>query len=61
MAAEHKSICERWPTALSSSLVWDHEQFPNQDTYTHNLSADEKIELDAALRAFKGLGFRDWS
>jgi hypothetical protein len=56
MAAEHKSICEGWPTALSSSLVWDHEQFPNEDTYTHNLSADEKIELDAALRAFKGLG-----
>ena len=55
MAAEHHSICERWPTALNSSLAWDHEQFPNEDTYIHNLSEDEKAEINAALKAFKGL------
>jgi hypothetical protein len=58
MAAEHNSICEGWPTALSSGLVWDHERFPNEDSYIHILSADEKIEVNAALKAFKGLDFR---
>jgi hypothetical protein len=59
MAAERQSICEGWPTALNSSLVWDHEQFPNEDAYIHILSADEKTEINAALKAFKGLSLCD--
>jgi hypothetical protein len=59
MAAEHHSICEGWPTSFNSSLVWDHEQFPNEDAYIHILSADEKTEINAALKTFKGLSLCD--
>jgi len=55
MAAEHHSICDGWPTSLNSSLTWGHEQFPNENAYIHNLSADEKAEINAALKVFKGL------
>jgi hypothetical protein len=61
MAAEHHSVCEGWPTALNSSLAWDQEQFPNQDAYIHNLSADEKTEINAALKTFKGLSIGYYS
>jgi hypothetical protein len=59
MAAEHHSVCEGWPTALNSTLVWDHEQFPNEDAYIHILSADEKTEINDALKTFKGLSLCD--
>jgi hypothetical protein len=55
MAAEHHSICGGWPTAWNSSLAWGHEQFPDENAYIHTLSADEKAEINAALKAFKGL------
>jgi hypothetical protein len=59
MATEHHSVCAGWPTALNSSLVWDHEQFPTEDAYIHILSADEKTEINAALKTFKGLSLCD--
>jgi len=57
MAAEHHGICGGWPTAFASPLVWDHEQYPNDDGYIHILSEEEKTEINAALKAFKGLGY----
>lgn len=44
---------------MNSSLVWDHEQFPTEDAYIHILSADEKTEINAALKTFKGLSLCD--
>ncbi|PMD58017.1 Clavaminate synthase-like protein [Hyaloscypha bicolor E] len=56
MATEHHSIIQEWPTTLNSTLVWDRKQFTNEDTYIHNLSNNEKAEINAALNHFKGLG-----
>jgi len=48
-----KAQTQQWPRSLTSDLVWDPATLSNEETYTHNLTAAEKFEIEEALRYFK--------
>lgn len=43
-----------WPTKLSSPLVWDKGDFPDETEYVYYLTDEDKIEISNALETFKG-------
>lgn len=43
-----------WPKVLTGPLVWTTTDVQNEADYIHVLTDDEKVEIDSALKHFKG-------
>lgn len=51
-----KEVPSGWPKYLDSPLTWTGVDFPKRETYVHQLSSEEKADIEKALEYFKGLG-----
>lgn len=45
---------EDWPEVLQSPLVWEPNDFEDEENFVHTLDEDEIIEIIDALDGFKG-------
>ncbi|KAK0644660.1 hypothetical protein B0T16DRAFT_460692 [Cercophora newfieldiana] len=45
-----------WPTKLEGPLAWSSDSFQDESEYVYTLTDDDKTELLAALKTFKGYG-----
>ena len=52
---ETNSLPDGFPTALTTSLLWNGSGMTDEDQYTYFLTKDEILEIGAALAAFKGM------
>jgi hypothetical protein len=43
-----------WPGRLTSALSWTGSDFVNEEQFVHELSVQDKAEIDNALAHFKG-------
>lgn len=48
------SLPPGFPGTLHNTLAWTGKDFINQHAYTYELQAKEILELETALRSFKG-------
>jgi hypothetical protein len=44
---------QEWPRLFTSGLAWDPATFSNEQTYTYNITATHKLEIEHALEYFK--------
>jgi hypothetical protein len=49
------SLLIDFPSFVCSDLAWSAAQFKIEEQYVYYLSAEEKFEIDAALRSFQGV------
>jgi hypothetical protein len=49
-----KEVPSGWPKHLNSPLAWTGADFPKEETYVHQLSHEEKADIEKALEYFKG-------
>ncbi|KAK3343385.1 hypothetical protein B0T25DRAFT_463630 [Lasiosphaeria hispida] len=50
------AVPQGWPKALRGPLVWTGSDFPDQSTFSYDLTDQDKDEITAALRRLKALG-----
>lgn len=43
-----------WPTKLEGPLCWTSDSFQDESEYVYTLTEEDKVELLAALKNFKG-------
>lgn len=47
-------VPEGWPARLSGRMAWKGQDFDGEDEFAYRLSEQEKVEIDEALKHFKG-------
>jgi hypothetical protein len=49
-----KEVPSGWPALLEGPLCWDGTQLNNEELYVSSVSAEDKLEVEEALKHFKG-------
>lgn len=50
-----RSMLSHWPHTLKGDLVWTGTEFPDEETYTLTLTAEEAMEVEHALNYFNSM------